>query len=71
MLPSRVISEASFIFVYVREFTSIVISSELYVPPRDYQLRHLAVIPLHICGVTSHCECDKLSQRKNPFASSD
>ena len=32
MLQSRVISEVSFTFISVREFMSIVISSELYIP---------------------------------------
>ena len=38
MLQSRVISEASFIFVSVREFMLIVISSGLYMP-RCFHLR--------------------------------
>ena len=38
MLQTRVISEASFTFVSVKEFISIVISSELYMP-RCFHLR--------------------------------
>ena len=43
-------------------------------PPSDYQLRRLALIPLPCSpetGLTSHCESDKLSRGNIPFASSD
>ena len=46
-------------------------------PPRDYQLRHLAVNPMaHLAGspatgLTSHCESDKRSRGNIPFATAD
>ena len=45
------ISSELFLFPDLRQRRAGQITYALVVPPRDYQLRHLAAIPLHLCLV--------------------